>query len=67
MLGARDVPDLLCIPSWEIAKIPRFSDAVKALFEDLTDHLKGDAVTPYPMLADLPTERLAATRSGAAG
>src|SRR5262245_26747728 len=54
-LGARDVPDMLCIPSWEIVKIPRFSDAVKSLFEDLTDYLKGDAVNPYAMLASLPT------------
>ena len=56
ILGARDVPDLLCIPSWEYPKIPRFSEAVKTLFEDLTDHLKGDAVLAYPMLANLPTE-----------
>jgi putative aldouronate transport system substrate-binding protein len=55
LLGARDVPDLLCVPSWEIPKIARFSDAVKALFEDLTDYLKGDAVSKYPMLASLPT------------
>jgi putative aldouronate transport system substrate-binding protein len=55
ILGARDVPDLLCVPSWEIVKVPRFSDAVKALFEDLTDYLKGDAVAPYAMLASLPT------------
>ena len=54
-LGARDVPDALCVPSWEIVKISRFSDAVKSLFEDLTDYLKGDAVTGYPMLATLPT------------
>ena len=55
MLGARDVPDLSGVPSWEIDKIPRFSEAVKALFEDLTDYLKGDAVAAYPMLATLPT------------
>jgi putative aldouronate transport system substrate-binding protein len=54
-LGARDVPDVLCVPSWEIVKISRFSDAVKSLFEDLTDYLKGDAVMGYPMLATLPT------------
>lgn len=54
MLGARDVPELLCIPGWEVAKIPRFSDAIAALFEDLTDHLKGDAVNAYPMLATFP-------------
>lgn len=55
ILGARDIPDVLCIPSWEIGKIPNFSAAAKALFEDLTDHLAGDRVGPYPMLAALPT------------
>ncbi len=55
ILGARDVPELLSAPSWEIGKIPRFSQAVTALFEDLTDYLKGDAVNQYPMLATLPT------------
>lgn len=54
-LGARDVPELLVAPNWEIDKISRFSDAVNALFEDLTDHLAGDAVNAYPMLATLPT------------
>jgi putative aldouronate transport system substrate-binding protein len=55
MLGARDVPDLLSAPSWEIDKIPRYAQAVKALFADLTDYLRGDAVKAYPMLATLPT------------
>ncbi|MGA7120093.1 MAG: hypothetical protein WBY94_08350, partial [Polyangiaceae bacterium] len=55
MLGARDVPDLLSAPAWEIDKIPRFSQAVKALFADLTPYLRGDAVEAYPMLATLPT------------
>ncbi len=55
MLGARDVPDLLSAPTWEIEKIPRFSQAVKALFEDLTPFLKAGAVSAYPMLATLPT------------
>jgi putative aldouronate transport system substrate-binding protein len=55
VLGARDVPDLLCVPSWEVVKIPNFSDAVKALFEDLTDYLKGDAIAPYKMLGAFPT------------
>ncbi|MBO4208896.1 extracellular solute-binding protein [Micromonospora echinofusca] len=55
MLGARDVPDLLSVPNWEIDKIARFSDAVRALFEDLTDHLSGDAAKAYPNLASLPT------------
>jgi putative aldouronate transport system substrate-binding protein len=55
VLGARDVPDLLSAPSWEIAKIPRFSQAVSALFADLTEHLRGASVLAYPMLATLPT------------
>jgi putative aldouronate transport system substrate-binding protein len=56
VLGARDVPDLLSAPRWEIDKIPRFAQAVKALFEDLTPHLKGTAIEAYPLLATLPTE-----------
>jgi len=55
VLGARDVPDILCVPSFEIDRIPRFSQAVKALFADLTEYLQGDAVEAYPMLAALPT------------
>ncbi|MDG4788643.1 extracellular solute-binding protein [Micromonospora sp. WMMD1102] len=54
LLGARDVPDLLCVPQWEVAKLPRFADAVAALFEDLTDYLSGDRVDAYPMLATFP-------------
>ncbi|MBQ1076048.1 extracellular solute-binding protein [Micromonospora sp. C31] len=55
MLGARDVPELLSAPNWEVDKVARFSDAVRALFEDLTEHLKGDAAAKYPYLAALPT------------
>jgi putative aldouronate transport system substrate-binding protein len=55
ILGARDVPDLLSVPAWEIDKIPRFGDAVKALFTDLSEYLKGEAVGAYPMLASIPT------------
>lgn len=54
ILGARDVPDLLVAPNWEVDKIARFSDAVKALFEDLTDYLSGDKADKYPSLASLP-------------
>ncbi|MGX7675164.1 extracellular solute-binding protein [Plantactinospora sp. DSM 117369] len=54
MLGARDVPDLLCVPEWEVSKLPRFADATAALFEDLTDYLKGAGIDPYPMLATFP-------------
>jgi putative aldouronate transport system substrate-binding protein len=55
LLGARDVPDVLSVPTWEVDKIPRFSQAVKALFTDLTEYLQGEKVRDYPMLATLPT------------
>jgi putative aldouronate transport system substrate-binding protein len=54
LLAARDVPDLLCVPGWEVAKLPRFGDAVAALFEDLTPYLQGGAVSAYPMLGTFP-------------
>jgi putative aldouronate transport system substrate-binding protein len=55
MLAARDIPEILAMPSWDAVKIPRFSQAVKALFADLTEFLQGSAVDTYPMLATLPT------------
>ncbi|GIJ30611.1 lipoprotein [Micromonospora qiuiae] len=55
MFGGRDVPELLCVPGWEVEKIPRFAQAIDVLFEDLTEHLKGDAANNYPMLASFPT------------
>ncbi|KUL24534.1 extracellular solute-binding protein [Actinoplanes awajinensis] len=55
MLGARDVPELLCIPGWEINKLARFNDGVHVLFEDLTPYLAGDKVNAYPLLAGLDT------------
>ncbi|MEV0645728.1 extracellular solute-binding protein [Phytomonospora sp. NPDC050363] len=56
ILGAKDVPEVLCIPSWNVAGLAHFSDAVSALFADLTPHLQGDAALNYPMLANLPTK-----------
>lgn len=55
ILGAGDVPELLCVPNWNIQSLGRFAEAVDKLFEDLTPHLSGDGVKPYPMLANLPT------------
>ncbi len=56
MFGARDVPELLCVPAWELLDIPRATAAIETLFEDLTPYLAGDAAAAYPMLANLPTE-----------
>jgi putative aldouronate transport system substrate-binding protein len=55
LLAARDIPDVLATPSWEVVKIPRFSQAVKALFADLSEYLQGSAIDAYPLLATLPT------------
>jgi putative aldouronate transport system substrate-binding protein len=55
LLAARDIPDVLVTPWWEVAKIPRFSQAVRALFADLSEYLQGDAIAAYPRLATLPT------------
>lgn len=55
VLAARDVPELLVVPSWEVARSPRFSQAVAALFEDLTEPLSGESARAYPGLAAIPT------------
>ncbi|MFB6720934.1 ABC transporter substrate-binding protein [Kribbella sp. NPDC056345] len=55
LLAAGNIPELLCIPGWNIGGLTRFGQAVDKLFEDLTPHLAGDKVSPYPMLANLPT------------
>ncbi|GAA2311149.1 extracellular solute-binding protein [Nonomuraea roseoviolacea subsp. roseoviolacea] len=54
-LAARDIPDLMCIPNWEIDKMADFNKAVDQAFEDLTPYLQGDRVKAYPLLANIPT------------
>lgn len=56
MLAARDVPELLVVPSWN-TNVPRFPEAVGTLFQDLTEYLRGDNVLEFPMLATFPTEQ----------
>ncbi|GAA3100880.1 putative aldouronate transport system substrate-binding protein [Kribbella aluminosa] len=55
ILAAGNVPELLCIPGWNIAGLTRFGQAADKLFEDLTPYLAGDKAAAYPMLANLPT------------
>jgi putative aldouronate transport system substrate-binding protein len=55
ILAAGNVPELLCIPGWNISSLTRFSQAADKLFEDLTPYLAGDKAGEYPMLANLPT------------
>jgi putative aldouronate transport system substrate-binding protein len=55
LLASGNVPELLCIPGWNISGLTRFGQAVDKLFEDLTPYLAGDKASAYPMLANLPT------------
>lgn len=50
VLAGQDLPDLFHLPP----DTPRLPDALEANFEDLTEHLAGDAVLDYPNLASLP-------------
>jgi putative aldouronate transport system substrate-binding protein len=54
LASAKHVPDWVCVPTWNIP--PRFTQAVDALFEDLTPFLAGDKVKKYKNLANLPTD-----------
>ena len=55
LASAKDVPDWVCVPTWNIP--PRFgSEIVPNIFQDLTEHLGGDAVKEYPNLANIPTD-----------
>lgn len=55
LLAAGSVPELLCVPGWNISGLTRFGQAVDKLFEDLTPYLAGDKASAYPMLANLPS------------
>ncbi|WP_165987613.1 extracellular solute-binding protein [Streptomyces sp. YIM 98790] len=54
VLASSDIPDLVCIPGWELNKgqIPK---AVDQRFADLGPYLSGDKVLAYPNLAAVPT------------
>lgn len=53
-LQARDVPDVLVIPSWNVNGIANFSAAAEANFEDLGPYLSRGNVAAYPLLANIP-------------
>lgn len=53
LASPKDVPDWVVIPSWNIP--PRFGQAAKGLFTDLSPYLAGDKVKKYPNLANIPT------------
>lgn len=56
VIAGRDVADITMFPDWVINVIPQFNRAVGELFEDLTPYLAGDAVSAYPMLANLESD-----------
>lgn len=51
LASPKDVADWMVIPSWNIPT--RFIEGVGNVFQDLTDHLAGDAIHDYPNLARL--------------
>ncbi|WP_309108816.1 extracellular solute-binding protein [Arthrobacter sp.] len=53
LASPKDVPDWVVIPGWNLP--PRFGQAAKSLFTDLSEYLAGDKVKKYPNLANLPT------------
>jgi len=50
LVAADDLAELVRVP-----QVPRLNQVVTAKFADLTEHLAGDEVKQYPMLANLPT------------
>jgi putative aldouronate transport system substrate-binding protein len=54
LASPRDVPDWVVVPS--AYNLPRFDQAVDAIFEDLTPFLAGDKVRAYPNLANITTD-----------
>ncbi|HEY9524485.1 MAG TPA: extracellular solute-binding protein [Thermopolyspora sp.] len=54
-LAGGDIPEIMVVPQWEIEKMADFNIAVDKTFEDLTPHLKGDAIKKWPMMANLPS------------
>jgi putative aldouronate transport system substrate-binding protein len=53
LASPKDVPDWVVIPSWNMP--PRFGQAAKSLFTDLSQYLAGDKVKKYPNLANIST------------
>ena len=54
LASEKDVPDWVSVPTWNVP--PRFTQAIEALFEDLTPFLSGDKITKYKNLANIPTD-----------
>ncbi|GAA3527286.1 sugar ABC transporter substrate-binding protein [Nonomuraea rosea] len=55
VLASGDVPDMVCVPNWELIKIARFTEAANKLFADLSPYVAGDKAKEFPMLANYDT------------
>ncbi len=53
MTAGNDIPDM--VEFLTFAMPPRFPQLLDAKFQDLSEHLSGDAVKKYPNLANIPT------------
>src|SRR5699024_7562011 len=51
MVAGSDLPDLVHLGPSHVARLPSL---LEAEFEDLTEHLSGDAILDFPFLANLP-------------
>ncbi|NUP68631.1 MAG: extracellular solute-binding protein [Nonomuraea sp.] len=55
VLASGDVPEMICVPGWELIKIAHFTEAANKLFADLGPYLAGDKAKEFPMLANYDT------------
>lgn len=51
-LAGGDLTDIVQIPTWSMKRLP---ELLAARFADLTDHLAGDAIADFPLLANNPS------------
>ncbi|MGW0196284.1 extracellular solute-binding protein [Nonomuraea sp. NPDC003201] len=55
VLASGDVPEMVCVPQWELIKIAHFTEAANKLFADLGPYLAGDKAKEFPLLANYDT------------
>ncbi|SEU38381.1 extracellular solute-binding protein [Nonomuraea wenchangensis] len=55
LLASGDVPEMVCVPQWELIKIAHFTEAANKLFADLSPYLAGDKAKEFPLLANYDT------------
>lgn len=53
-MAGGDIPDMVAIPVF--MGLPRIPEMYKTVFQDLSEHLSGDAIKEYPNLANIDSE-----------